>query len=121
MSTSPIKDRVGLVADRPVIPNRGIGARYLATDEEIEYEWNGVAWRVIDDQTGDVQTGDASIVLAGDIAILTGDAAPTDGTEGTGAGVAGPGSLHTNSDDTVLRINTGTKASPVWESVGGQT
>lgn len=40
--------------------------------------------------------------------------APTDGTSGTGAGFAGPGSTYTDISTGAKYINTGTKASPVW-------
>jgi hypothetical protein len=43
--------------------------------------------------------------------------APTNGTSGTLAGVAGPGSLLMRTNGSVY-INTNTKASPTWVSVG---
>jgi hypothetical protein len=46
------------------------------------------------------------------------DGVPTDGTSGTGVGLAGPGSLicdYTNKD---WYINIGTKASPAWIVLG---
>lgn len=53
--------------------------------------------------------------------LITGSAAPTDGTSGTGAGFAGPGSLYIAYGTPKLSINTGTKASPVWTVVGAQS
>lgn len=47
--------------------------------------------------------------------------APTDGTGGTGAGYAGPGSLLIDYTNKYLYINTNTKASPTWTKVGAQT
>ena len=47
--------------------------------------------------------------------------APTDGTSGTGAGFAGIGSLVSDTTNGKLYINTGTKASPTWTVVGGQS
>jgi len=46
---------------------------------------------------------------------------PSDGTSGTKAGVAGPGSLCIDVTNGVLYINTNTKASPLWTVVGLQT
>lgn len=45
---------------------------------------------------------------------LTGSGAPTDGTSGTGAGFAGPGSRYTDYTNAKMYINGGTKASPAW-------
>lgn len=59
------------------------------------------------------------VSIATDVVELTGDGAPTD-TE-TGADVAGPGSRYTDITNGVLYINTGTKASPTWVTVGSQT
>lgn len=61
------------------------------------------------------------IRLAEDVIFMVGTTTPTDGTSGTGAGNAGPGSLHLNTSDAKLRTNTGTKASPTWTVVGAQT
>jgi len=49
------------------------------------------------------------------------DAAPTDGTSGTGAGILGPGSLLVDVTNCKIYINTNTKASPLWTPVGTQT
>ena len=43
--------------------------------------------------------------------------APTDGTSGTLVGVAGPGSILMRTNGSVY-VNTGTKASPTWVSLG---
>jgi len=40
--------------------------------------------------------------------------APTNGTSGTGAGFAGPGSLYFNTTTGKAYINSNTKASPTW-------
>jgi hypothetical protein len=56
-----------------------------------------------------------------DIAILTLADAPTDGTSGTAAGKAGPGCLLIDTNNKILYINTGTKASPTWTKVGTQS
>jgi len=53
--------------------------------------------------------------------ILAGAGAPTDGTSGTGAGDAGPGSLYSDVTNAFLYINTNTKASPTWTKVGTQS
>ena len=39
---------------------------------------------------------------------------PTDGTSGTGAGWAGPGSICMDVSTGEIYTNTGTKASPTW-------
>lgn len=47
--------------------------------------------------------------------------APTNGTSGTRAGSAYPGSLLIDTTNKKLYINTNTKASPTWTVVGAQT
>lgn len=42
---------------------------------------------------------------------------PVDGTSGTGAGLAGKGSLCTAIDTGKLYVNGGTKSSPTWKIV----
>lgn len=59
--------------------------------------------------------------LTEDICVLVGTATPTDGTSGTGADIAGKGSMHLNTSDGKLRVNTNTKASPTWTVAGTQT
>jgi hypothetical protein len=64
---------------------------------------------------------DGHLVFANDVALISGDAAPTDGTSGTGVGYAGPGSIYIriNAGNAKMYINggAGTKASPVWKLV----
>jgi hypothetical protein len=55
--------------------------------------------------------------LLNNVAILTGNGAPTDGTSGTGANVAGPGSLYIDYTNANHYINANTKASPTWKLV----
>lgn len=55
------------------------------------------------------------------IFIGTNAGAPTSGTSGTFAGVAGPGSLLIDTTNTKLYINTNTQASPTWTVVGTQS
>lgn len=50
---------------------------------------------------------------------LSGAGAPTSGTSGTGAKLAGPTSLYFDITNVVLYINTNTKASPTWTAVTG--
>lgn len=45
--------------------------------------------------------------------------APSNGGSGTGAGLCGPGSLLIDTTNKILYINTNTKASPTWTSIGG--
>ena len=54
-----------------------------------------------------------------DIWIFSGSSAPTDGTSGTGAGVAGPGSVYLDYTNINLYMNENTKASPTWDMVAG--
>ena len=58
----------------------------------------------------------APLRLVRDVVWLAGDAVPTDGTSGTGAGVAGPGSIYSRTNDTngEVYVNTNTQASPTW-------
>lgn len=72
---------------------------------------------------GRVQNAAGALVTVGDLVWLAGTAAPTDGTSGTGAAVAGPGSKYTRQDGASSNefINTGTLASPTWVTVGGLT
>lgn len=46
---------------------------------------------------------------------------PVNGTTGTLAGIAGPGSLLIAVNGKKLHINTNTKSSPTWTVVGTQT
>lgn len=62
----------------------------------------------------------APLRLVADVVFLVGAAAPTDGVAGTGANVAGPGSLYSATTAGKLYINTNTKASPTWTIVGTQ-
>ena len=68
---------------------------------------------------GRVRNAAGSHVEVNDICILAGTAAATDGTSGTGAGVAGPGSLYIRQDgaSSTLLINTNTTASPTWSAI----
>lgn len=50
---------------------------------------------------------------------ISGSGSPTDGT--TGAGDAGPGSTYTDYTNSIVYLNTGTLASPVWVMIGGST
>lgn len=54
-----------------------------------------------------------AIQLKNRVRIMTGSAAPSDGTSGTGAGKAGPGSLYLRTNGTMYQ-NAGTTASPTW-------
>jgi hypothetical protein len=47
--------------------------------------------------------------------------APTDGTSGTLAGHAPTGALLIDTENAVLYVNAGTKASPVWFVIGNQS
>ena len=60
-------------------------------------------------------------ISGSDTVLMTKAGVPTDGTSGTGAGVAGTGSLCIDRTNAKLYINTNTKASPLWTVVGLQT
>ena len=64
---------------------------------------------------------DTILFTGTDVVMLTKAGTPTDGTSGTGAGTAGPGSLCADYTNAKLYINTNTKASPLWTVVGAQT
>lgn len=70
---------------------------------------------------GRVVNAAGATVTVTNIRILGGTAAPTDGTSGTGAANAGPGSVYMRQDgtDSNFYINRGTLASPTWVTVGG--
>jgi hypothetical protein len=55
-----------------------------------------------------------------DLAIIANAGAPTNGTSGTFAKMAGPGCLLIDYTNKFLYINTNTKASPTWTKVGTQ-
>jgi len=72
----------------------------------------------------DVNQGAASVEggihIGGDVWLFSFAAAMVNGTSGTGAGVAGPGSICGNSSTGKAYINTNTKASPTWAVIGTQ-
>lgn len=59
----------------------------------------------------------AAIRMGLDVCDLTGTATPTDGVNGTGVDVAGPGSLYRCTGTPGVYINTGSKASPTWKVI----
>ena len=61
----------------------------------------------------------ADLRLSSDVCHLSGAGAPVNGVSGTGAGFAGPGSQYTDRSAATIYLNSGTKASPTWASVGG--
>ncbi len=67
---------------------------------------------------GFLQDG-GGIHLGLDVVILPAVAgAPSNGTSGTGVGVAGKGSLVVDATNGILYVNVGTKASPTWLAAG---
>src|SRR6266498_3452169 len=50
---------------------------------------------------------------------LVGVGRPTNGTSGTGVGIAGKGSTYVNLSTGNAYLNTGTLASPAWENITG--
>lgn len=63
------------------------------------------------------QVFENGISIGGGVHIFSGAGAPVDGTSGTGAGTAGPGSLYVRTDTGKWYTNGGTKASPVWKII----
>jgi hypothetical protein len=59
------------------------------------------------------------VQLKNNSVLLDGAGAPTNGTSGTGAGYAGPGSLYLDVTNAVVYINTNTAASPTWSTAVG--
>ena len=76
--------------------------------------------RVVDINKGAAAV-EGGLHLGGNVWFFSFDAAMVDGVSGTGAGIAGPGSICGNSSDGKGYINTGTQASPVWTVIGAQT
>lgn len=73
-------------------------------------------------QQGSANIGQLNITNGPNAIIkVIGAGVPTDGTSGTKAGEAGPGSEYTDVTNAKLYINTGTKASPTWTVVGTQS
>lgn len=74
---------------------------------------------------GSVEFNGALIDIANSVWFFTANGVPVNGTSGTGAGWAGPGSLciglDTGGSTFKLYINTNTKLSPTWTVVGTQT
>ena len=68
---------------------------------------------------GRVRDATGALVTINDLVILSGTAASSNGTSGTGAGYAGPGSLYIRQDgaSSTLLINTNTMASPTWSAI----
>lgn len=58
-------------------------------------------------------------LLNNNVAILPVSGVPTDGTSGSFAGFAGPGTLALDYTNGSLYINSGTKLSPIWTRAGG--
>ncbi len=54
-----------------------------------------------------------------DVQVVTNTGAPTDGTSGTGVGVASPGALLIDVTNFNVYINANTKASPTWSVLSG--
>ena len=64
----------------------------------------------ITDATGSV----GRLVIENNVLFLSGAGAPVDGVSGTGAGVAGPGSLYIRTSNGDHHRNTNTQVSPTW-------
>jgi hypothetical protein len=55
-----------------------------------------------------------------DLMPINGAGIPTDGTSGTGAGIAGPGCLYIDRTNAELYQNIGTLASPTWTLISNE-
>jgi hypothetical protein len=66
--------------------------------------------------TGRFRVG--SLLLKGSLEIFSGSAAPSNGTSGTGAGKAGPGSIYIRTATGAVYTNTNTQLSPTWGVLG---
>jgi hypothetical protein len=100
----------GTTAQRPAnAPHGALYYNFTTGQLEVRDE-NAEAWK-----------NAMGMPVASDVVFLASNGAPTDGTSGTGAGVAGPGSLCSDYLNAKLYINSNTKASPLWSVVGAQT
>lgn len=61
--------------------------------------------------------GPKDVRLASDATFMSNAGVPVDGTSGTGAGFAGPGSMCMDITNKNAYINANTKASPTWKLV----
>jgi len=59
---------------------------------------------------------DGGMYIGNSIWVISVSGAPTNGTSGTGAGFAGPGSIACSTSGNHYR-NSGTKASPTWTAM----
>lgn len=59
----------------------------------------------------------ARLCMFGDVHLMTGNGAPTDGAAGTGAKLAAPASFYFDYTNGNAYINTGTKAEPSWKAI----
>jgi len=64
---------------------------------------------------------DGGVSIGNGALVFSNAGAPSDGTSGTYAGLAGTGSLLTDTTNAKLYINTNTLASPTWTVVGTQS
>jgi hypothetical protein len=58
-------------------------------------------------------------IFRGKLHVLTGSGAPTDAV--TGAGTADPSDLYKDTTPGYVYMNTGTKASPIWQRITNTT
>lgn len=100
-------DQSGTTAQRPSNAPDGFAFFDTTLNVPIFYDETNEVWR--DGLGRDITDG---------LWEMVGEGAPTDGTSGTGAGVAAPGCRYIDTSGTVCYINTGTKASPLWLWVG---
>lgn len=94
---------------------------YLALGAGSTVDYGLDLWPQAFDVYTEKQFTKAALRLDREVCVITGSGAPDDGTEGTGAGHAGPGSLYVNVADGKWYTNTNTKASPTWTLVGSQS
>lgn len=96
-----------------ILPTDSNGDPDAATADDIKTEWD--ASDAVDIMTVAFEGTGAGNVSAVALAALTG------GLDGTGYGVAGKGSLYSDTDAGELYINTGDATAPAWTLVGSQS
>ena len=60
---------------------------------------------------------DAKATFADGLVLLSDDEAPASGTDGDGAGFAGPGSIYIDTDSGLIYRNDGNAAMPIWTTL----
>lgn len=99
-------DQQGTTAQRPTNAENGFAFFDTTLTCTIFYDADNSVWR--DAQGRDVSNG---------IFDLAGAGAPSDGTGGTGVGVAATGCVYTRTSNGARYRNDGTSSSPTWTAL----